>query len=152
MNDCFVDSSALVKNYVREAGSAVVRRLLDPAAQATITVAQITTVEVVAALMRCGRRGDIAHEDAETLAAEFLWDVRNRVDVVPTSDAIVDASVALTRQHVLRAYDAVQLATAVATRATRVDRGLPPVVLVCSDRELNAAARAEGLDVLDPTQ
>jgi hypothetical protein len=54
-------------------------------------------------------------------------------------------------KHRLRAYDAVQLAVALEVQRLQQNAGLGPVVLVSSDRNLNAAAEADGLSVEDPT-
>jgi hypothetical protein len=47
--------------------------------------------------------------------------------------------------HVLRAYDAIQLAAALEVRSQD-----PSLTLVSADVDLNAAATAEGLPVEDP--
>ncbi|MCI0711126.1 MAG: type II toxin-antitoxin system VapC family toxin [Chloroflexi bacterium] len=49
MSHFYFDSSALVKRYLRETGSAWVRSLASPSAGHTIVVAAITRVEVAAA-------------------------------------------------------------------------------------------------------
>ena len=51
----FVDSSALVKRYVQETGSMWLSDLVSPAAGHDIYIARITTVEVIAALIRRAR-------------------------------------------------------------------------------------------------
>src|SRR2546426_7224298 len=53
----FADTSALVKRYVNEAGSRWLRREL---ARHQISVAQITSVEIMAALGRRYRKGNIS--------------------------------------------------------------------------------------------
>ena len=50
MSTFFLDSSALVKRYLTETGSGWVLRLTDPAAGHTISIAELTEVEVAAAL------------------------------------------------------------------------------------------------------
>jgi hypothetical protein len=60
------------------------------------------------------------------------------------------SAVLLARSHGLRAYDAVQLASAIDIQRDHRDAGLAPVTLVSADRDLNAAATAEGLPVEDP--
>ena len=50
MSAFYFDSSALTKRYLTEIGSAWVTNLTDPAAANTIIVAEITRVEVAAAL------------------------------------------------------------------------------------------------------
>ena len=51
----FVDSSALVKRYINEIGSAWVLSLCDPALNNDILIAAITSVEIVAAITRRSR-------------------------------------------------------------------------------------------------
>ena len=53
----FFDSSALVKYYVNEVGSAWVESLIDAQPPNEIVIAQITGVEVIAALSRRVRMG-----------------------------------------------------------------------------------------------
>ena len=57
----------------------------------------------------------------------------------------------LANSYELRAYDAVQLAVAIEVNRIYQTKGSGPVILVSSDRDLNAAATAEGLAVEDPT-
>jgi hypothetical protein len=59
-------------------------------------------------------------------------------------------AMALAHNHILRGYDAVQLAAAMEFSAERVNAGLPALVFVSADVALNAAAVAEGLAVDDP--
>jgi predicted nucleic acid-binding protein len=54
----FFDSSAIVKRYVNEKGSAWVAETTDPAIGAYVYVASITGVEVVAAFAR-KRKGNL---------------------------------------------------------------------------------------------
>ena len=50
MNFFYFDASALVKRYLTETGSAWVNRVTDPSAGNSILLAEITRVEVAAAL------------------------------------------------------------------------------------------------------
>ena len=65
MADYFLDSSALVKRYVRETGSAWVTGILDPLSKNEVFVAAITGVEIVAAVSRRARGGTITAADGE---------------------------------------------------------------------------------------
>ena len=58
MADFFADSSALVKRYVSEVGSAWVAGLFDPSLSNEILVAAITGVEIVAVVARRARWSD----------------------------------------------------------------------------------------------
>ena len=64
---------------------------------------------------------------------------------------MLEAAIMLSRRRGLRAYDAVQLAAASEVNLFYIAEGCGPVTLVSADRELNAAATAEGLLVDDPT-
>lgn len=50
----YVDSSALVKRYIRETGSAWVLSLFDPSLNNDVLIAAITGVEIIAAIIRYG--------------------------------------------------------------------------------------------------
>ncbi len=63
----------------------------------------------------------------------------------------IEEAASLASRHLLRGYDAVHLAVALDTNARGVAEGRPPLTLVSADRELNVAAGAEGIEVLDPT-
>jgi uncharacterized protein len=56
----------------------------------------------------------------------------------------------MARNHGLRAYDAVQLAAMIEFNRLYQTAKLGPVTVLSSDRDLNAAAHAEGLTVEDP--
>ncbi|MGH8970049.1 MAG: type II toxin-antitoxin system VapC family toxin [Actinomycetes bacterium] len=136
----FVDSSALVKLYADEEGHQLVRRL------AVMVVSHLTRVEVPAALWRKQRIGELSPADVQVLRAEFEadWfgspdDDRRFVAVAATSGVLDDAS-RLTGIHGLRAYDAIQLASARAARAADPACG----AVAAFDDHLRAAAAAEG--------
>lgn len=60
----FIDSSALVKRYISETGSAWVVGLFDPALNNEVFIAAITGVEIIAAITRRSRGGSISVMDA----------------------------------------------------------------------------------------
>lgn len=72
MSTWFFDSSALTKRYVTEIGSTWIRHLADPASQHTVLVAEITRVEVAAALATRHRAGAITAAERDLLAALLL--------------------------------------------------------------------------------
>ena len=146
----FCDSSALVKCYVREQGSAWMRTLLDPTAGHHLYVASITGVEVIAAVTRRVRRGDIAATDGAAAIAQFRQDVSQRYRLIDLTPPLVTRAMTVAETQSLRGYDAVQLATAVEIHRRGLTLGLPALTLVSADEELNRAARAEGLIVEDP--
>ena len=146
----FCDSSALVKCYVQEQGSAWMRTLLDPTAGHHLYLASITGVEVIAAVTRRLHRGDIAVRDSAAAVAQFRQDFTQRYRLIDLTPALVAWAMTVAETHGLRGYDAVQLATAMEVHTRGLALGLPALTLVSADGELNMAARAEGLMVEDP--
>ncbi len=146
----FFDSSALVKRYAQEPGTTWVVRLTDVQAQNVIYLASITSVEVTAAIARRWRGGSLSPTDAATALADFRYDLARQYVVLDLVPAIISQAESLAETHALRGYDAVQLAAALALQRARQTAGLSAIMLVSADRELNAAALAEGLAVDDP--
>ena len=145
----FLDSSAVLKRYVAEPGSTLVQNLFDPQRANRIAIATITGAEVVAAVARRARGGGIPARDAAQTINDFRSDLVSDFDLVEVSGGLIDEAMRLAERHALRGYDAVQLAAALAFQAISAAAGLT-ATLVCADRELNAAAAAEGLIVEDP--
>jgi predicted nucleic acid-binding protein len=146
----FLDSSAIAKRYVAELGTAWTISLTDVGSHNVCWLAAVTRVEAVAALYRRHRMGHIGVVDTQRAAA-FLHEVAVAFRVVATDSAILDAALRLIGVHPIRAYDAVQLATALRLGAEYASAGLAPPVFVSADQALNRAATAEGLVVEDPT-
>jgi uncharacterized protein len=71
----FLDSSAVVKRYAQEIGSAWVTALTDPQAGHRLYLARITAVEVVAAVARQQRGGAFSSADAAAALADFARDL-----------------------------------------------------------------------------
>jgi predicted nucleic acid-binding protein len=122
----FADSSALVKLYADEDGYQQVRGMAGTA------VAQLARVEVPAALWRKQRMGELSADDARLLTADF------------EADYCLDEAARLCASHGLRAYDAVQLSSALAVR--RVDGSCR--TFAAFDRPLRTAAATEGFQLL----
>lgn len=73
-----LDTSAVVKRYVSETGSAWINALCDPASGNSLHIARITAVEVVSALARRNRKGDIDQASFDTLVARFQFDLQTQ--------------------------------------------------------------------------
>ena len=147
----FLDSSAIAKRYVAEVGSAWITALTDPRSRNVCWLAAVTRVEVVAGLYRRHRMGHLGAIDAQRFAAAFLHEYALAFRALAIDTATPDAAVKLIGTHPVRAYDAIQLATALRLRTEYELAGLPPPIFVSSDQALNRAASAEGLVVEDPT-
>lgn len=146
----FTDSSAVVKRYVQENGSVWVAELFTAVPANEITIVALTGVEVVAAITRRVSGGTTTQADAASACSLFLSDLNTNYQVVTVSDALLRQAIQLAQLYSLRGYDAVQLAAANEVSRLRVTTGATPLVFVSADKELNAAARSEGLSVDDP--
>jgi uncharacterized protein len=146
----FVDSSALVKRYVREDGTAWVRRLTRRSAGRRIYLARITTVEVTSAVAR-GRKGrTLTTAKASSILYRFRQHLAGRYTLIDLSAALFDEAMRLANTNSVRAYDAVQLAACLKIHQERQEAGFAPATLISADQALNDAAMAEGLAVDDP--
>jgi uncharacterized protein len=140
----FFDSSALLKRYVTEIGSGWVRSTISLRSGNTIFVAQITSAELVSALMRRRREGTIPSRTAR--ASRLLIDrhIRREYQMVRLSDRILFRAEDLLEAYPLRAADALQLASAVEL-SSRIS-----LVFVSADIRLTSTATIEGLQTDDP--
>ena len=150
MSHYFFDTSALVKRHVTEPGTRWVRSLTRVPAGHFIYLAEITTVEMVAAITRRQRGGSLTAAQAGAILGHFRRQCRDYYSMLDVTSAILAQAAILCRVHNLRAYDAVQLAVIKRADQKRDQSGLGRIILVSADRELNAAASSEGLLVDDP--
>jgi uncharacterized protein len=143
----FADSSALVTRYAAEPRQAA------PGRPDEIIVSVLARVEVPSAIWRKQRMGELTSEDAALLVAAFEADYFGTGNeaggflAVPVRSAILARATRLVAAHPLRAYDAIQLASALA-----VAEVVPELTgFAVLDRQLRAAAAAEGLSPLPPS-
>ena len=147
---CQFDASGLVKRYVNETGSDWVRAIVDPAQGNAIGIADVTRAEVASALSRRAREGAITLDERDELMRTFQAHCATEYRLVPTEHFIIGLAVDLIQRHPLRAYDGVQLATAIAVNRSLVAHDLTPLFFVSADDNLIAAAQGEGLTVDNP--
>ena len=133
----FLDSSALVKRYLPEPGTDLVRGLFRR--RRRIAVSRIAYAELVAAVARAWRKKLLEEAARDTIFTAIDADFRG-LDVTEVRRAIIDRIPTLVLRQPLRAYDAVQLASAL----TLKERGATVEFWGADDR-LIIAARGEGL-------
>jgi uncharacterized protein len=142
----FADSSAVVKLYVPESGHEAVRAVAGP-----FVIATLARVEVPAAFWGKSRTGELSAPDAAVLVRAFEFDYHGDDQSDPIfvalsiDELILIAAAQQALRHGLRAYDAVQLACAIAAR------GADPSVdtFAVFDKKLRNAAVAEGFALID---
>jgi uncharacterized protein len=143
----YLDTSALVKLYVRETGTEQMMTLASPARGHTLAILGLTRVEFRAAVRRRERAGDLPQESAEGLIAMLDGHLQTLYLVQPVTEEVLEQAAALLDRYPLRAYDAIQLAGCMALQSKVSEQPS----FVCSDRDLLQAAELEGFDVLDPS-
>jgi predicted nucleic acid-binding protein len=139
----YVDASALVKLYVEETETSLIRSASDEAR--FVATSEIAYVELRSALARRFREGGIAASDYKRAVERLQTDWVSMVSIALGSSLIQRAGT-IAEGYALRAYDAVHLASALllAERGVRDDS----LLFACWDRNLSAAAMRAGLRLL----
>jgi uncharacterized protein len=138
--NCFIDTSALIKNYVNERGTEEIAALLESAEK--VLVSPVTFIECASALSRLHKSGLMSASQMRQVLMEIEQDTAY-FDRIPFDTELEASSVRVSLDHNLRALDSIQLASAL-TRKREIHR------FVSSDRNLLNAAKGESFHVEDP--
>lgn len=143
----FLDSSALVKRYHDEAGSAQVASLFDAPGD-RLFISRLAVVELHSSFARLVREGVLAEPDFRKLVSRLEHDVASgALIVVAVSGPRLNGASSLLGTHGLtgnmRTLDAIHLATAQALHGRN-----RLAAFVAADQKLLASAAACGLTVL----
>jgi predicted nucleic acid-binding protein len=141
----FLDTSALVKLYVQEAGTDRLLRLINSSSANRFAVLSLSLVEARSAIRRRERAGDLDQDAANFVLESLQTHMESRFLRQAVNDTLIDAALEVVDRYALRAYDAMQLAGCLMLSA--IERR--PWTFVCSDRQLLEAARSADLAVLD---
>ena len=136
----YLDTSALVKRYVREAGTDEVIALVENSASVGST--SLTRVEMAAALEKTVRLGWIKRKAALRAWQDFLghWSSFTRLNI---SSSTIDRASTLAWEYSLRGYDAMHLASALLWQETLDTQ----ITMATFDRDLWQASKKAGLAV-----
>ena len=134
----YLDSSAIVKRYIEEAGTSAVNSLF--AETNNIGTNLVARAEVAAGFMRAARIHLISRDDALSALEKFRseWESYQRLSV---TEATVLRADDLVIQYDLRGYDAVHLAAAVIWQEAIGDI----ITLATFDQKLWEAAKEYGM-------
>ena len=146
----YLDSSALVKRYIAEAGSAWVSHLCETE---PIVISLISVPEIASALARRTREGVLTEPQRDTLFRLFLSDARSFV-VIGLNQTITQQAAAMLLTAPLpvrlRSLDALHVASAHWACARAGRRGIATGSFVTADRALVEAATWAGLVAVNP--
>ena len=146
MNCYFLESTAFAKLFVQEPGTDALIRLMESVEDNRKLIAASAPLEVYAAIRRRERAGDISQADAAA-AFEILRIEAARMVQEPLNPAVLESARQLLDRSKLRWTDALQLGAALVARD--MFRGTE-IIFVSSSSMLLEAARAEGMQTLDP--
>ncbi len=139
----YFDTSALVKEFVNEEGSDTIKQFVKTAISeesSNFLTAAVTQAESEAAFAAMRRNRELTQPKYEEVLQRFekRWRVFSIVEV---SSLLIDISGSIARNHKIKGCDAFQVASALVGQANLV---------VSTDRDLNQAAKNEGLQVWNP--
>src|SRR5690606_23078230 len=97
---------------MRETGSHWIRAITNPDAEHVIIVARITSVEIMSAVSRLRRENSISMGIVEAVQLILNRHMRREYVVIELTDAVTKQAINLLSAYPLRAYDSVQLASA----------------------------------------
>jgi predicted nucleic acid-binding protein len=146
----YLDTSAIVKRYAAEKGSAWLQNLVNPSAGNTVLLSEITIAEFAAAISAKSRANTLSLADRTNIINLFLLHCNIEYQLTAANRNVVDDAVNLVQNHPLRGYDAVQLSTALNAKTLLANAGITDFIFITADKTLITAATAEGLAVDNP--
>src|SRR5689334_17934891 len=125
----YLDSSALIKRFIEENGSAVVDHIIKR--HRPISTSRLSYLEIYSCFARLKRQGSLSEKAYKAASQQFEKEflAYRTIEVTPELFAIARS---LTEKHPLRSLDAIQLASA--ARLKQLAGNL--TVFACADRRL----------------
>ncbi len=150
MSIYFLDSSALTKRYVTETGSDWIRALVAPETDHRLIIARITWVEVLSAFARRQREGVLTPKEMQRVIQLFRYDLNLQYRVIELDSHTAQIAGTLIVNYPLKAYDAVQLASALQVEEELTYISAQPLTFLVADTHLATIAQAEGVRTDNP--
>lgn len=149
MTSLYFDTSALAKRYMPEPGTNWVRKQTARSAVNDIIIAQITPVELYSALARQYHDAQIDLARLQAFRRLFMHHLQHQYLVLTLSNTIITRALTLHETYRLRAYDSLQLASALELRV-RLAETQQTLTFVAADTRLLDAAATAGLSTDNP--
>lgn len=150
MTSYFFDSSALVKRYLIETGSKWVISQVAKSSGHQVYISVITQVEIISAVARSKREGHISPRTAQAIRLVLQRHLKREYGLFQLNDRVVTRAQNLLETYPLRAYDAVQLASALELHTNLIRGSYHGLTFVSSDTRLITVAIQEGLSTDNP--
>lgn len=145
----YLETSALVKLYIREPGTQKMLLLVNDVRNHRFTLLALARVEFHSAVGKRERQGDIDRSIARSLCERFDQHLETKFIKQIVNESLLDIATDFVDRYSLRAYDAIQLAGCATLKAASANE---EPTFVCSDRPLLKAAELEGFICLDPAE
>lgn len=144
MKRYFLDTSALVKIYHREAGSDFCLKIY--AGQAHLIISELAKVELQSTIFRKFREKELNSTALRAVLEKFECDCEDRYEVLHVASPVYDEACGLLSRHGelhgLRTLDSLQLATFLNYCEKEQDG------FVCADKKLSAIVEHENVQVV----
>lgn len=150
MSILFLDTSALAKRYMPEQGTIWIRQQTASHAGNDLFIAQITPVELYSAISRQYHDGEIDLARLQAFRALVMRHIQTQYLTLTLSEPIIVCALDLQESYRLRAYDAIQLASALVLQ-TRLSRVGHRLTFLSADVRLLQSAHSAGLTTDDPS-
>jgi predicted nucleic acid-binding protein len=131
----FFDSSAFIKKFIQEQGSAEVDEYCQQASLLGLSI--ICLPEMMSALNRKVRERNLSTENYHNLKEQIAEDIKD-IQIVNLVPEVVEGSIALLENNMLRSLDALHLSCAITWNSD---------LFVSSDKRQIQAAEKSGLQV-----
>jgi predicted nucleic acid-binding protein len=139
----YFDSSALVKQYIEEIGSARVNALL--LETKTIATSRLAYPEILSAITRRHKAGDIKITDFERIKKQFKANWQS-FTIIEIHKEIIELIDSIIEKYALRGADSIHLSTAIWLR----NNSGREILFVAADGELLQAAKKEKMQICNP--
>src|SRR5258708_10434744 len=136
-----------MKRYVSERGTNWVSAIASPSTGNTITIAQMTQIEVFSGVSRRKREQIITPRGARMIRLLLGRHMLREYQIIEITQPLITTAEDLLDKYPLRAYDSVQLASALIANIRLVGSGVAPLLFVSADTRLLTSATSEGLMV-----
>jgi uncharacterized protein len=151
VNHYFLDTSALAKRYIPEIGTPWINHITTTPSN-TILLSQLAWVELQSAISRRQRENALTPEQSQILSLNFQAHWNTDYHIITVDQTLLNLATELIKKHPLRAYDAVQLASALIIQPDLPNPQTNPFTFVSADDRLLATAQLEGLTIFNPNR
>jgi predicted nucleic acid-binding protein len=137
----YFDTSALVKFYIDEKDSDLVKKIIDTSE--IVFTSKIAYIEILSVFFRLKREGAIAEKDHRKILKSFITDWGSYA-LIEVTDRVMIISGQLVELYPLRSLDAIHLGSALFVQK-EVEEDM---AFVCFDARLGRAAAEENFKVI----